>query len=395
MLAVGGMLGSSAAGAQSPLATSSTISFTVADTGVTLSGSANPSAVVLPDGRVRMYVSFSGGLSSFISSDGVQFTHEMDRIEQTAGLTLATTHHFWVVALPNGTYRMYFAQTGNSNGIGSALSTDGLNFTVEPGLRISVAQAEIGPDLTTGGVIRLPNGTYRMYFSSHDFALVGPLTTPNVIKVADSPDGLAWTVKPGVRIGEGSPAIPGNAQHPSALVNPDGSVSVFYGRLNNSPSDTTHGLYVTTSTDGLTFTSTMRLINVGEFGQLSAAIDSAVVRLANGTIVLYHSDRNNTTRVNYVKVKTLTATTSPTPAPAAQKVSVSAAVKGKGRVTGVGISCPGTCKTTLKSGSKFTLRATPASGYRFAGWSGACTGLRACTLRPKVAVKVTAIFRKR
>ena len=393
MLAVGGVLWSSAAAAQSPLATSSMISFTVADSGVTFNDSANPSAVVLPDGRVRLYVSFFGGLSSFISPDGVNFTREMDRIEKSAGLPLATTHHFWVLAVPNGTYRMYFAQTGNSNGIGSALSTDGLNFTVEPGLRISVAQAGIGPDLSTGGVIRLPNGTFRMYFSSYNYALVGPETIPNVIKVADSPDGLAWTVKPGVRIGEGSPAIPGNAEHPSALVNSDGSVSVFYGRLNNGPSDTSHGLYVTTSTDGLAFTSTKRLINVGDFGQLAAAVDSAVVRLANGTIVLYHGDRNNATGVSYVKVKTLTETTSP--AQVAQKVSVSVAVKGKGRVTGSGISCPGTCKTMLKSGSKFTLRATPASGYRFAGWSGACTGLHACTLRPKVAVKVTATFRKR
>jgi hypothetical protein len=71
------------------------------------------------------------------------------------------------------------------------------------------------------------------------------------------------------------------------------------------------------------------------------------------------------------------------------------AVRGKGRVTGGGISCPARCKTTIRSGAKLTLRASAASGYRFAGWSGACAGFHACSLHPKAGVKVTAIFRKR
>lgn len=76
-------------------------------------------------------------------------------------------------------------------------------------------------------------------------------------------------------------------------------------------------------------------------------------------------------------------------------VTVTVTVKGKGRISGGGISCPGTCKATLTSGSKLTLRAAPASGYRFAGWSGACSGLGVCTLHPKAAVKIVATFRKR
>ena len=70
-------------------------------------------------------------------------------------------------------------------------------------------------------------------------------------------------------------------------------------------------------------------------------------------------------------------------------------VKGKGRVTGGGISCPARCKAPIASGAKLTLRASAARGYRFAGWSGACRGVHACTLHPKAAVKITAIFRKR
>ena len=73
-------------------------------------------------------------------------------------------------------------------------------------------------------------------------------------------------------------------------------------------------------------------------------------------------------------------------------------VKGKGRVTGGGISCPARCKTRIASRARLlTLRASTARGYRFAGWSGACRGLHACTLHPwKVAaIKITATFRKR
>jgi Divergent InlB B-repeat domain len=70
-------------------------------------------------------------------------------------------------------------------------------------------------------------------------------------------------------------------------------------------------------------------------------------------------------------------------------------VRSKGRVTGGGIRCPGRCKTTLTPGKELSLRATPARGYRFVGWAGACTGLHACTLHPKAAVKVVATFRKR
>jgi streptogramin lyase len=76
-------------------------------------------------------------------------------------------------------------------------------------------------------------------------------------------------------------------------------------------------------------------------------------------------------------------------------VIVTTTVKGKGRVTGGGISCPGRCEVTIASGTRLTLRASAARGYRFAGWSGKCRGLHACTLHPKAAVKITATFRRR
>jgi hypothetical protein len=76
-------------------------------------------------------------------------------------------------------------------------------------------------------------------------------------------------------------------------------------------------------------------------------------------------------------------------------VTVTVTVKGKGRVTGGGISCPARCKATIAFRATLTLRASAARGNRFAGWSGGCTGLHACTIHPVGAVRVSATFRKR
>jgi hypothetical protein len=72
------------------------------------------------------------------------------------------------------------------------------------------------------------------------------------------------------------------------------------------------------------------------------------------------------------------------------------AVTGKGRITGGGIHCPVRCWTRISVGATLTLRASAARGYRFAGWSGGCTGLETCTIHPIATVKkVIATFRKR
>jgi hypothetical protein len=98
---------------------------------------------------------------------------------------------------------------------------------------------------------------------------------------------------------------------------------------------------------------------------------------------------NNQATVGFTIAPQATTTAAPT------KVTVTVTVKGKGRITGPGINCSTTCKASVVRGRSLTLRARAASGYRFAGWSGACRGVKACTFVPKTAVKVTATFRKR
>lgn len=65
---------------------------------------------------------------------------------------------------------------------------------------------------------------------------------------------------------------------------------------------------------------------------------------------------------------------------------------GGGTVSGTNISCGTDCSYTYNSGTSVTLTATPASGYNFTGWSGACTGTGGCTIAMTSNRSVTANF---
>jgi Divergent InlB B-repeat domain len=69
---------------------------------------------------------------------------------------------------------------------------------------------------------------------------------------------------------------------------------------------------------------------------------------------------------------------------------------GGGTVTDDGgqISCPSDCSGTYSDGSSVTLSATPNSGYRFSGWSDACSGSGDCTVTMDADKSVTANFVK-
>ncbi len=57
------------------------------------------------------------------------------------------------------------------------------------------------------------------------------------------------------------------------------------------------------------------------------------------------------------------------------------------------IRCPGTCSAEYAAATMVTLRATPASGSAFTGWSGGgCSGTGSCTVRMDAATGVTATF---
>ena len=78
----------------------------------------------------------------------------------------------------------------------------------------------------------------------------------------------------------------------------------------------------------------------------------------------------------------------------AQNQTLSVSVTGSGTVTSspAGISCPSTCSASYAPSTQVTLTATPADGYGFSGWGGACSGFGNCVVTMSAAQNVTATF---
>ena len=79
-----------------------------------------------------------------------------------------------------------------------------------------------------------------------------------------------------------------------------------------------------------------------------------------------------------------------------QSFTISVAKTGTGIGTIVsappGIDCGVTCSANYEYGTLVALTATPAAGYGFGGWSGACTGTGPCSVTVDAATNVAAAF---
>lgn len=209
-----------------------------------------------------------------MSPDGTSFVAEAgNRLPDGSGMPRTVVN-------PSGGWRLYFT---SGSGIKSAVSTDGLNFSVEEGFRIT-AEAAAFTGTTVGAtsgatVIRLSDGRYRMYFS--DLPRPGDPPGGHRIKSAVSTDQLRWTMEEGTRVGPGAPALTESAEHPFALGNADGSITLYYGKFTGPGTASTEGLYHSTSADGLTFATETYDIFFGN--------DPDAVRLADGTLVMYYA----------------------------------------------------------------------------------------------------------
>lgn len=73
-------------------------------------------------------------------------------------------------------------------------------------------------------------------------------------------------------------------------------------------------------------------------------------------------------------------------------LEVSSTTGGTVTSTPAGINCGTSCRTSFDQGTSVTLTATPAAGYIFAGWSGACSGTGTCSVTMNSATSVQANF---
>jgi hypothetical protein len=93
-------------------------------------------------------------------------------------------------------------------------------------------------------------------------------------------------------------------------------------------------------------------------------------------------------------IVTMNAAASVTATFVQQNVALSVSVTGSGAVTSspVGINCPSTCSANFAPATQVTLTATPANGWGFSGWGGACSGVGSCVVTMNAAQSVTATF---
>ena len=151
-----------------------------------------------------------------------------------------------VVRLPDGTFRLFYTAIGPGKPyplcqgyILSAVSDDGLNFTVENGIRLATdpdipwrSRRVLAPAVTV-----LSDGGWRMYFEAR-----GQVALPTVIASATSRDLLTWEVEVGVRLQKSS-----DIGGPRFVRLPDGRSRIYcFSRADCS-------VVSAITTDGLTF----------------------------------------------------------------------------------------------------------------------------------------------
>jgi hypothetical protein len=109
----------------------------------------------------------------------------------------------------------------------------------------------------------------------------------------------------------------------------------------------------------------------------SVAGNLYTLSLANGQATLVAATQGGIYGLGYLASFTLTVSTA-----------------GNGTVTSTDgfINCPGSCTHTYLSATQVTLNATPAQGWVFGGWSGACLGTSSCTVTMTQTLVVGAVF---
>ena len=182
---------------------------------------ADPGVTMLADGRVRLYMFAQGvGIVSATSDDGIAFTEDAGvRVPEGVG---GQSKPF---RLPDGRLRLYSTKI---DGITSFISDDDLNFVQEAGYRLTAAAAGL-ETISNPSIIEFAPGQYRMYYST--IAFPGEKPGGRRIGSAVSTDLLNWSVDPGFRLGPDAPVLTDSAEHPSAVRASDGSVYLFYGKF--------------------------------------------------------------------------------------------------------------------------------------------------------------------
>ena len=216
---------------------------------------ADPSALLLPDGRIRLYSWVAPtGLRSATSTDSTGMKFVADPTIPLA--TMAGQPR--VVRIDSTTVRLFFTGAG---GVSAAISHDnGLTFSDE-GVVLSHEQAGFEPGVIT--VIK-QGKQYRAYFSNLEKPGV---RVDRIMKTATSSDMMHWAVGPQLKM---------SGSHPFALIDAKGKVALYYSTDRGS----SYGIFASSSTDGINFKNEKFIVAGGG--------DSDIVSVGKGKWIMYY-----------------------------------------------------------------------------------------------------------
>ena len=194
--------------------------------------------------------------------------------------------------LSGGESRLYYCK---DNGILSALSSDGLTFTKEQGVRISPGKG-FELQVCDPTIIDLPDEKIRMYYKGANSLMPGPGQSVHKIYSAISSDGLTFQ-REGLRIDSETSGDNDWASVPDAIMLPDGRVRLYYV----TAAEREHGIGSAISSDGLKFVKEpgMRVPNLvypalikmdNKYVLFAASIDERFAALPKGIYYLESSD---------------------------------------------------------------------------------------------------------
>jgi len=252
---------------------------------------ADADVVKLPDGRYRMYYGIEPEVPgnqlevySAISSDGLTWSEE-------PGIRIRWAAMPTVIELPDGRWRMYYqGRLALKPCILSAISEDGLTFTREEGIRLETGGQGSYDSYNIGSptIIRLDDGTYRMYYrgSMYDEASIWEKQFSFILS-ATSKDGLTWTKELGVRIDGRQSPFEGHVDGPYATKLPEGTYRLYF--FVGSQDSSRDGIYKADSKDGINFTvDNHPILPKSEFGSANNPPgDPCVIKMSDGWRMYY------------------------------------------------------------------------------------------------------------
>lgn len=254
------------------------------DPGTRVSDGSVPYVHRLKDGRFRLYYCGAGGILSSISTDGLNFEKEPGvRIAPVGGSgnVESMVCDATVIDLPDGKTRMYYKGANGPGGPGHALHKV-LSAISSDGLNFQKEGLRIDSEKTGDGgwssvpeAIKLPDGRIRIFYVSGDFEAMGGTMS------AISQDGLNFQKETGARVK--------NLVDPALTILLDGKyllLAVILPPPPNAPqrSEQPQGIYSFTSDDGLTFGDQQPVIQEG------GVYDPSIVMLSNDTYRVFYGE---------------------------------------------------------------------------------------------------------